>query len=83
MADELLTDAEHRVMDLTVQLVNLLAGEVIADGPGRVGDVNEVVHAIHIIQRMVMGQAAARAYPDRYRLLGGPPPSGPACEVEP
>jgi hypothetical protein len=67
---DLLTTAEHRAMDLTVELVNLLAGEVIADGPGRTGDVNEVIHAIHIVQRMVMGQAAARAYPDRYRLLG-------------
>ena len=70
----LLTGAEHRAMALTVELVNLLAGEVIADGPARRGDVNEVVHAIHLIQRMVLGQAAARAYPDRYRLLGGHPP---------
>lgn len=67
---ELLTEAEHRAMDLTVQLVNLMASEVIADGRGRTGDINEVVQAIHVIQRMVMGQAAARAYPDRYRLLG-------------
>jgi len=28
------------------------------------------VHHIHILQRMVLKQAAARAYPGRYRLLG-------------
>ena len=67
---DLLTEAEHRAMELTVELVNLMSRDVIGTGRSRVGDVNEVVHHIHGIQRMVLGQAAARAYPDRYRLLG-------------
>ena len=56
--------------DLTVELVNLVCHDVIGDGRSRAGDVNEFVDAIHDIQRMIMSQAAARAYPDRYRLLG-------------
>lgn len=64
-----LTADEHRAMDLTVELVNLLS-EIMGDGRPRAGDLHEVVFHIHGIQRMVLSQAAARAYPDRYRLLG-------------
>jgi hypothetical protein len=74
---ELMTEAEHHAMDLTAELWNLLAGEVILNGPGGHGDREELAAAIHVIQRMVLGQAAARAYPDRYRLLGGWPPDAP------
>lgn len=66
----LLTEAEHRAMELTVQLVNLLSTEIIGQGRSRAGDINEVVHHIHGIQNMILSQAAGRAYPDRYRLLG-------------
>jgi hypothetical protein len=31
---------------------------------------NEIIHHIHIIQHAIMAQAAARAYPERLRLLG-------------
>lgn len=71
MAEELLTEAEHRAMALTVELVNLLAREVVADGRSRTGDINEFVGHVHGIQQAILSQAAARAYPDRYRLLGG------------
>lgn len=72
MADrELLTDAEHRAMDLTAQLWNLLCSDVVTEGPSRTKDLHELVHHIHAIQHTVMSQAAARAYPERYRLLGG------------
>lgn len=67
---ELLTEAEHRAMALTVELVNLLAAEVIGRERSRSGDVAEVVAHIHGIQHIIMSQAAARAYPDRYRLFG-------------
>lgn len=70
-----MTAAEHRAMDLTAELVNVLVQEVIGDGPGRTGDVNEVVHHVHSLQRLIMSQAAGRAYPHRYRLLGGRAPS--------
>lgn len=68
---ELLTEAEHRAMDLTVELVNLLASDIITDGRSRTGDLNELIRHIHAIQHTVLSQAAARAYPNRYRLLGG------------
>jgi chaperonin GroEL (HSP60 family) len=66
---DLLTDAEHAAMATTVTLANQLA-EIIGDGTTSNGDIAEVVHHLHAIQRTILAQAAARAYPDRYRLLG-------------
>jgi hypothetical protein len=68
-----------------VHLAGVLAGklaEVIRCGGGIRGDIdndlNELVVPIHTIQRAVMANAAARAYPDLYRRLGGRPPKGRA-----
>lgn len=69
-ADEPLTVDEHRFMDLTADLANLLGG-IVGHDHSRAGDLNEAVAHIHALQAMVLAQAAARAYPDRYRLLGG------------
>lgn len=33
-------------------------------------DINEAMHYIHALQNMVLSQAAARAYPSKYRLMG-------------
>lgn len=72
MADtDLLTDAEHKAMDLTAQLWNLLCADVVGRGRSRQGDTTELCNHIHAIQHTIMSQAAARAYPERYRLLGG------------
>lgn len=73
MVSELLTEAEHRAMDLTVELVNLICRDIVGHGRTRTGDINELVGDIHAVQRTILKQAAARAYPERYRLLG--------CEV--
>lgn len=65
---ELLTEDEHRLMDLTGELARglfVLCGQAA-------GDRAEVALRIHGIQQMILAQAAARAYPDRYRLLGPP-----------
>ena len=62
----LLTDDEHRLMDLTAELARglfVLCGDAADDRA-------EVAHEIHAIQHRIMSQAAARAYPDRYRLMG-------------
>lgn len=67
---DLLTPAELRALDLTTELTNLLAGEIIGDGATRSGDINEMCKRIHDVQHMIMAQAAARAYPERFRLLG-------------
>ena len=72
--DGLLSTAELRAMDLTVELVNLMCGDVIGRGPSRAGDVAELAASIHHIQQQILSQAAARAYPHRFRLLGGTVP---------
>jgi hypothetical protein len=67
---DLLTDAEHNAMDLIAQ-AGRAVGAVIGDGGApAAADFREAVTHIHALQQMVMSQAAARAYPDRYRLLG-------------
>lgn len=70
---ELLTDAEHHAMDLTVELWNTLARDVVGDTSGsRKADLRELAAHLHAIQQAVLSQAAGRAYPGRYRLLGRP-----------
>ena len=65
-----LTPDEHEAMDITATLVNLMCHKVIGHGASRDQDVAEFVAKIHDIQHMIMGQAAARAHPMAYRLLG-------------
>jgi hypothetical protein len=67
--DELLTPAERRALDLTGELAGLF-GEIVGNESSRHGDLTEIVSAIHILQRYLMSQAAARAYPGQYRALG-------------
>jgi len=57
-------------MDMTAELWNHLVRNVVGNGRSRLGDLGEIAGHIHGIQHAVMSQAAARAYPDRYRLLG-------------
>ncbi|MBM0201804.1 hypothetical protein JNW90_00875 [Micromonospora sp. STR1s_5] len=68
--DPALTPAEHAAMDLTAQLWAALC-EITGDDNSRAGDLTELAAPIHAIQHAILAQAAARAYPDRYRLLGG------------
>lgn len=84
-----LTGQELAVMDLTAQLANALA-EIVGDGPSRDGDLAELCGHLHGIQRAVMAQAAARRYPQRFRLLGStvgldqePPSCGPNTSTSP
>ena len=66
----LLTASELAALRLTADLVNLLALDIVGDGPTQRADIAELVVHIHAIQHMVMAQAAARAYPGEFRLLG-------------
>lgn len=66
----LLTNAEEFALSTTVELVNVMATRVIADGPTRDADLGEFASHIHAIQHMIMSQPLARAFPDRFRLLG-------------
>ena len=45
--------------------------DMMVPGPARDGDLAEVAFHVHGLQRMILAQAAARAYPERYRLRGG------------
>lgn len=67
---ELLTADEHDALKLTGALWNLV-GRIVADGRSRPADLAEISIHIHNLQHAILAQAAARAYPDRYRLLGG------------
>lgn len=69
MSEELMTAKEHEAMAVTAHLWNLLTG-IVGFGETRSGDLNELVVHLHAIQRAIMAQAAARAYPESYRLLG-------------
>ncbi len=65
---ELLTEAERHLIELTAELARglfALCGDNHADRA-------EVAHEIHVLQHRILAQAAARAYPDRYRLMGPP-----------
>jgi hypothetical protein len=71
MADAgLLTADELRALDLTGELAVVLA-RIPVYGPTRDGDLRELVAHVHGLQHTIMAQAAARAYPKRFRLLGG------------
>jgi hypothetical protein len=67
----MLTPNELAAMQMTAELANLVMGLVIADGPTRQQDCAEFAQRVHAIQHTIMAQAAARAYPSEFRLLGG------------
>lgn len=67
--DDLLSEDEHYAMGLTGELADVL-GRIVGQGCTREADLAEACSHIHVIQHMVLAQAAARAYPDQYRLLG-------------
>ena len=56
----------ERLSDIYMELV-----DIMTDGLSKPYDTLEVTFHIHALQNMVMAQSAARAYPDKYRLLGG------------
>lgn len=67
----LLTADEHRLVDTLGECYRLFKKIMGGDRQVAAEDMAEVVHHIHVLQRMVTGQAAGRAYPGLYRLLGG------------
>lgn len=80
--ETLLTGAEHAVIRQAGDLYTA-ACAVVGDGPTRDADLAELIAHVHAIQHTVMAQAASRAYPEEYRLLGGmvEPPKSYAEEV--
>lgn len=67
-----LTADEHKALDLSGRLGKAIRAIIEANrGEQADEDWREARAHIHALQRMIQGNAAARAYPDRYRLLGG------------
>lgn len=78
----LLTDDEHACMDALAKAASL-GFKVIGSGPSQGAhrgsitesavkwDGAEWAFRIHACQQMILAQAAARAFPEKYRLLGG------------
>lgn len=70
MTEPLLTNEELQAMETSAVLFNQFS-EIVGRGPTRQADLTEVAFHIHGLQNMVLAQAASRAFPDRYRLMGG------------
>lgn len=70
MSEPLLTADEHEAMALSGKLAGVIR-RIIGNGQQAENDWSEAAQRIHAIQHMVLAQAAARAYPDLYRPLGG------------
>jgi Helix-turn-helix domain/Bacterial regulatory proteins, gntR family len=66
----LLTADERQAVRQAGLLYTLIAENVVADGPTRDADLAELRAAVHLIQRTVLAQGAARAFPQEFRLLG-------------
>jgi predicted sugar kinase len=70
--DELLTSYEKLALEVSGHLANLILNKIIPHpvAMGTENDLYEVLAHIHGIQRYIMSNAAARAYPEMYRVLG-------------
>lgn len=65
-----LTGPEMMAMSTSAQLFNQMSA-ICGQGPTRQADLTEAAFHVHALQNMVLAQAGCRAYPDRYRLMGG------------
>lgn len=70
---DLLTEDELEAMDLSGKLANKLGKIIRQNGTKEQQDYDwqEAAMRIHALQHTIMAQAASRAYPERFRLLGG------------
>lgn len=66
---EFLTRKEHELVELLGKAFDLF-GEIAGNGKTRSADMGEICGQIHVLQSRVLMQSSARAYPDKYRLLG-------------
>ena len=64
-----LTDAEHAIAAKVEDLAQDLM-ELVGEGPTAGDDWNEILPHLHALQQTVLAQAASRAHPGRYRMLG-------------
>lgn len=69
MSKELLTKAEHALVEKIGSAFDDFV-DICGNGGSREHDLEEAINLIHGLQNMVLAQAAARAYPKTYRLMG-------------
>ena len=67
---EFLTPAEKDVIGVLGECASTYKHDILEPGPNFERDLSEFVSHIHDLQWRVLAQAAARAYPDDYRLQG-------------
>ena len=67
---ELLTTDERAAIDMAGKLYTLIAERIVGLSTTRQADLAEIAAAVHVIQCKIMAQAAGRAYPHEFRLLG-------------
>jgi len=67
---EALADEEREAIRLAGALYTLIQDRICGIGVTREADLAELRGKVHDIQRLIMAQAAARAYPDELRLMG-------------
>lgn len=66
----ILTEAEHKLVKDIADVFGSFLG-IMEHNDSYGGDLQEIIYHIHVLQNHVLAQAAARAYPNKYRLLGG------------
>lgn len=69
MAAEFLTDEEKTALDDLGRLWGRLT-RIVGEGVTRAADLGEMVVHVHALQNAVLAQAAGRAHPGEYRLMG-------------
>lgn len=78
----MLTDRERQAVERLGEVWGDLCA-IVGDGSTRDADLAEMAHHVHALQNAVLAQAAARAYPDLYRLAGAGPVQRVEVVVEP
>jgi hypothetical protein len=66
-----LTDEEHDAVTAAGRVMTQVVDVCGDSAQTRDIDLTEIQSFVHGIQNAILAQAAARAYPDRYRLMGG------------
>jgi hypothetical protein len=69
MSEQLLTDEERNLV-ATLGYTTYTFSKICGKGDTRDPDQDEWARHVNALQNMVLAQAAARAYPEEFRLLG-------------
>lgn len=66
----MLTEVELAALDDLTSFANKLNEIIGDDEDASYHDRNELIGHIHVLQQAIMAQSAARAHPEKFRLLG-------------